>query len=156
MAITRPTLFLGRRDAAKVLKADVADQSDDGQTFTALLTTNAYYPAGAGGEAVFRGCFVPLITDTGNFSFTVTPILDGVRHEATTIAVAAVTERYEERYEIAFSQPHSSGGAERARVGLRGARIQVEIATTTTKHVIFGEVEVVYQVVRESRRAGVA
>lgn len=156
MAITRPTLFLGRRDAARALQADVADTSDDGQAFTLLLTSNAYYPAGPGGEAIFGGCYLPLITDTGNFSFTVTPILDGVRHEATTIAVAAVTERYEERYEIKFSQPHSSGGAERARVGLRGARIQVEIGVTTTKHVIFGECEVEYQIVRESRKAGVA
>ena len=156
MSIVVPTLFVGRRDAMKVLQWDVAGQTDDGQSFSMLAQSNPFWPAGEGGEAVFRALYVPIITDQGDFAFTVTPIVEGVRLDATVITVPAVTARLAERYEIPVSVGYSTGGVERVRSYARGAWIMAEIAGTITKHVIFGAIAVEFAVVRETRKGGVA
>lgn len=155
-----PTLFYGGRDTeASVLEANQGFQ-DNGADYIPLAKSNAVAPAGASGECEFRNVYIT-ITHTMEVDILLTPIVDfvpldgtgGQPDERLTFSLPALGTRLTERFEMGLSKPFPLTGPARFRNALRGAWFQLQaeaVAPLAAGDLIFEQVELQYEVVRES------
>lgn len=127
--------------------------NDAGTDILVRFQTNEVAPAGAGGECLFE--YVELAITRFNavdWTFTVTPIVDGVELEPEDVTLAGVANPVTEMVEVSFSQPYMVGGVERSRYTPRGAWCSMLITATAApdRDVIFDGASLEYEIVTES------
>lgn len=105
---------------------------DAGTPILVRFQTNEVAPAGAGGECLFE--YVELAITRFNavdWSFTVTPIIDGVELVGEEVTLVGVPDPVTELVEVSFSQPYMVEGVERSRYTPRGAWCALLITATS-------------------------
>lgn len=153
-----PKLILGRGAATpSVLRANGSSYQDDSVNQNASGKTNKVAPAGAGGECIFTTLFLTTTHYDVNVSLFITPFVDGValaRQRLNLVGVVA-SDGETKVNEIGLSLPYAPGGVEKIRTMPRGTWFQVLIETDAAivalGACIVSEVEVEYEVVRESK-----
>jgi hypothetical protein len=156
-----PTLFYGGRDVeASVLEVGVGFE-DNTVPYVPSALSNAVAPAGASGEAVFKNVYITITHDMA-VDIRLTPIVDFVPLDGTNgqpderliFSLPDLTpDRLTERFEMGLSLPFPLTGPARFRTGLRGAWFQLlaeAINGLAAGDLIFDQVELEYEVVRES------
>lgn len=156
-----PILFFGGRDTeAGVLETNTGFQ-DNTVDYVPSALSNAVAPAGASGECVFKNVYITITHDMA-VDIRLTPIVDFVALDGTggqpderlifTLPDLTPT-RLTERFEMGLSLPFPLTGPERFRNALRGAWFQLlaeGINGLAAGDLIFDQVELEYEVVRES------
>jgi hypothetical protein len=160
-----PKLFFGLRDEASLFEADVDDEDDDGVDFESGGKTNRLAPAGPRGECLF--CFFGLTFSWtgGPYDVTVLPTVDEVVGDAApaadgvTLLGQVITlpdagdERVTDTFEIPILEVYRRGNIERLRNHPRGRWIQADIRWGSIRTVIVDNLDVEYEIVRETQQA---
>lgn len=126
---------------------------DAGSDVLVRFRTNEIAPAGVGGEAMFEDVELAVTRfNAVDWTFTATPVVDGVELEGQDITLAGVGSPVTELVPIDFSQPYMVGGVERSRYYPRGAWFALLITATAApdKDVIIEGMELEYDIVEES------
>lgn len=146
--------FMGTA-AGSVLRGAVGTD-DNGTAVAVRLETNEVAPAGAGGECLWINAYVAFSRlNASDWTFTLTPIIDGVELDPVSVTLAGVMAPVTEVLEVSLSQPYVVGGVERSRYHPRGAWCKVRFSSTDApdQDVIFEGVEIEHEVVTESVEA---
>jgi hypothetical protein len=112
--------------AGAILRADTG-AADRGVPITALLRPADAAPGGIGGDALYSTLYLTV----GHMLATtlvLTPIANGERQAAITLALPSVDAPTVETYEITLGVARVQGGLERSRQGLRATTFTVEVA----------------------------
>lgn len=156
----RPYLILGRGGIGPILLlANGAAYTDDSTAYNASGKTNKVAPAGAGGECIFTVLYLTTTHFDVNVSLWITPYVDGVALTKQRLNLVGVpgSDGETKVNEIGLSVAHSVSAVERLRYAPRGTWFQVLVETDAAivglGACIVSEVEVEYEVVRESKEA---
>lgn len=126
------------------------DGTDDaGAAIPVRLQTNDMAPAGAGGECIFTDVYLAVTRrNTSDWTFTLTPIVDGVALEGTDVTLLGAADPLTEVVAISLAQPFLVGATEVSRYEPRGAWIALRItaASAPDDEVIFAGPELEYDV----------
>lgn len=120
--------FLGA-DGELALGASGVD--DLGATLDALAETNAYAPAGIGGEAMFTNVYMSLFRDcTEDVTLIFTLIVDGVEEDPINLTIPGVASPARSVYEIGLSKPYPSAADPQILTAPRGQWVQLRVETS--------------------------
>lgn len=132
----------------------------DAVEFVAL--TNAYAPAGIGGEAIFVNLRLALFRDNAeDMVLEVTPVVDGVERDVIELALPGVAAPARSIHELGLAEYYPSALDPQIATALRGAWFQVEIRSlgppesigVVDGQLVFEGLELEYEIVEEGRQA---
>lgn len=153
-------LIVGRGAAVpSLMRANGSSYLDDSVIFNASGKSNRVAPAGAGGECIFTVLYLTTTHFDVNVSLFITPYVDGVALTRQRLNLVGVpgTDGETKVNEIGLSVGHSIAAVERLRYAPRGTWFQVlvetDAAVVALGAVQVAEVNVEYEVVRESKEA---
>ncbi len=146
--------FLGT-DGELALGASGVD--DLGAVVDARAETNAYAPAGIGGEAIYTNVYMALMRDcTTDVTLQFTPIVDGTELAAIELTIPGVASPIRSTYEIGLAIPYPSAADPQIHTAPRGQWIQLRVETDgglpDGRFVIEG-LELEFEVVTEGQEA---
>lgn len=153
-------LIVGRGAATpSLMRTNGASYQDDSVNFNASGKSNRVAPAGAQGECIFTVLYLTTTHFDVNVSLFITPIVDGVSLTRQRLDLVGVpgTDGETKVNEIGLSIPYTPAGTELLRYAPRGTWFQVLVETDNSLVAlgacIVSEVEVEFEVVRESKEA---
>lgn len=154
-----PILVVGRSTIPAILKHG-SSYLDDDAPYDMLGRSDPFMPAGLGGEVAFFTIYVTTTHYQAVTVLRVTPRVDGVPLDATTIVLnTAPTADGEQRvHEIGLSKAYAIAGVEKLRYAPRGSWMDVTIETLRTagsgvgaRQIVDG-IECEFEVVQEGKQ----
>lgn len=126
---------------------------DNGTAILVRMETNALAPAGASGECVFNEVEMSFTRfNETDWTFTATPIVDGVALQGQDVTLAGVANPVTEVVTLDLAQEYLIGGVAQSTFHPRGAWLALLLEATAApdKDVIVEGVEMDYDIVEES------
>lgn len=129
---------------------------DDAIEFVAV--TNAYAPAGIGGEAIFVAVRIALFRDNDeDMELDIIPIVDGTEEEEITLTLPGVTDPARSIHELQLVRYYPSSADPQIVNSPRGTWFQLDVRSVgppesigrTDGRVVIEGVELEYEIVRE-------
>jgi len=103
---------------------------DLGESIEAVALTNAYAPAGIGGEAVFLNLRIAVFRDNAeDMELEVTPIVDGEEQDVIVLDLPAVASGARSIHELGLAVYYPSSADPQIATGMRGTWFQAELRT---------------------------
>jgi len=143
--------------------AQGSDGNEDlGDAIEFVALSNAYAPAGIGGEAVFKNVYLSIFRDnTEDVLLEITPIIDEVEQDPIDLTLVGIASAARSVYELGLAVYYPSTADPQIATAQRGTWFQLEIRSVGAPEsigrvdgrIVMEGLELEYEVEREGRQA---